>query len=274
MIKISKNPEPQVLIDNKAQWTTELLQKIAEKGGFSKLTSAEKGHYVDRYNQAEVKSALQDSDGVTVCAYCEHTISTGYLTIEHYHPKALYPRLTFEWDNMIPACIVCNDPKSNYDTQNEPFINPILEDPEEYLTYENLRIKPRYQSGDNWLKAKRVIEKCCLERIELIDDLTEKAKNFYSLEQSLKAYIEKYNAYNQNARKQKMAQSLMLALDSLKGLAKPGKANAGYVRHLIRQSSIIKDCMGILQTHAVLLSLPATGYDWGWNYHIPTTYPY
>lgn len=272
MIKISKNPEPQVLIDNKAQWKSDLLQKIAEKGGFSKLTSAEKGQYVDRYNQADVKKALQDSDGVAVCAYCEHTISTGFLTIEHYHPKALYPELTFEWNNMIPACIVCNDPKGNYDTQKEPFINPVLEDPEEYLTYENLRIIPRYLSGDNRLKAKRVIEKCNLERIDLIDDLTEKAKNFYSLEQSLKAYVEKYNAYNQNARKQRMAQSLMYALDSLKGLAESGKANAGYVRYLIRQSTIIKECMNILQTHAVILSLPTSGYEWGWTYNIPSHY--
>lgn len=273
MIKISKNPEPQVLIDNKAQWTSDLFQKIAEKGGFSKLTSAEKGKYVDKYNQEEVKSSLKDSDGVVVCAYCEHTIDTGYLTIEHYHPKALYPELTFEWDNMIPACIVCNDPKGNYDTQNEPFINPVLEDPEEFLTYENLRIVPRYQSGDNRIKAKRVIEKCNLERIELIDELTEKAKNFYSLEQSLKAYVEKYNAYSQDARKQRMAQSLMLALDSLRGLAKSGKANAGYVRYLIRQSSVIKECLGILHAHADVLSLPATGYDWGWNYSIPIIYP-
>lgn len=272
MIKISKNPEPQVLIDNKTQWTSDLLQKIAEKGGFSNLSSAEKGKYVDRYNQDEVKEALKDSDGVAVCAYCEHTISTGFLTIEHYHPKALYPGLTFEWSNMLPACIVCNDPKGNYDTQNDPFINPILEDPEEFLTYENLRIIPRYQTGPNRVKAQRVIEKCKLERVELVDDLAEKAKNFYSLEQSLKVFVEKYNNYTQNARKERMSQALMLSLDSLKNLSKSGKANAGYIRHLIRQSSIIRECMNILNTHSAFLNLTAGGYDWGWAYNLPAFY--
>ncbi len=52
----------------------------------------------NRYRHKQVKDAL-----VTMfhgkCAYCESKITVvTYRSIEHFHPKSIYPELTFEWN--------------------------------------------------------------------------------------------------------------------------------------------------------------------------------
>jgi uncharacterized protein (TIGR02646 family) len=44
------------------------------------------------------------------CAYCEDSAST---QIEHVKPRSLYPEATFSWDNFLPACAGCNEPKND-----------------------------------------------------------------------------------------------------------------------------------------------------------------
>ncbi len=87
---------------------------------------------------------------VKICNYCESNEATD---IEHIHPKALFPEFTFQWENYILACKICNmtykadkcfvlDPAGNIlETQRkiEPhhkklaFINPRLENPHDFL---------------------------------------------------------------------------------------------------------------------------------------------
>ena len=44
------------------------------------------------------------------CAYCESKITVvTYGSIEHFRPKSIYPELTFEWNNLLLSCDICND---------------------------------------------------------------------------------------------------------------------------------------------------------------------
>ncbi len=49
-------------------------------------------------------------NGVKRCMYCEDAEAK---TIEHRRPKSLFPRQTFDWDNLLFSCGNCNSKKSN-----------------------------------------------------------------------------------------------------------------------------------------------------------------
>jgi uncharacterized protein (TIGR02646 family) len=96
---------------------------------------------LDRYRHADVKQAL-----VTLfhgkCAYCESFIlHIDYGHIEHYRPKAKYPRQAFTWSNLVLACGVCNGSEHKGDwfplkADGGPLINPSAEDPAPHLSFE------------------------------------------------------------------------------------------------------------------------------------------
>lgn len=46
------------------------------------------------------------------CSYCESRIA-GLLEVEHVAPKAQYPTLATDWDNLLLACGACNICKSD-----------------------------------------------------------------------------------------------------------------------------------------------------------------
>lgn len=58
-----------------------------------------------------------------ICPYCSHRIVT---QLDHYLPKALYPRLSVVPFNLIPSCSDCNKAKlSDYPTNSdEEFLHP------------------------------------------------------------------------------------------------------------------------------------------------------
>ena len=73
------------------------------------------------------------------CVYCESKIN--YLNdkshIEHIKPKDKYPKEFKDYNNLVVSCNnknTCGIYKGN--NYKDFFINPILENPEEYLTYD------------------------------------------------------------------------------------------------------------------------------------------
>ena len=58
------------------------------------------------------------------CMFCEDSCSN---EIEHFHPKSIYPEFTFDWDNFLYACGICNPLKNNkfavFRTDNDAFQN-------------------------------------------------------------------------------------------------------------------------------------------------------
>lgn len=48
------------------------------------------------------------------CAYCEMRLdATAFATVDQYRPVAIYPWLACSWDNLLPACQICNGTKKD-----------------------------------------------------------------------------------------------------------------------------------------------------------------
>lgn len=85
------------------------------------------------YTTPEVKHYLLDSSGQR-CAICsrmiyDSTIKPGIgekniFTVEHVRPKDKYPKLIFNWDNMIPCCAECNGARANKEYVEDLYIDP------------------------------------------------------------------------------------------------------------------------------------------------------
>ena len=134
MIKLNKQPEPEVLTRNKVNWTKELLGFI-DKG--EKIPENIK----NRYNHQEIKSVLRKETNGGKCMYCESPIAVvAPEHIEHYKPKKDFPELTYDWDNLGLSCPYCNINKGNVFDKNCPYINPYIDIPDEHFIFSSTMI--------------------------------------------------------------------------------------------------------------------------------------
>lgn len=80
-------------------------------------------------NKAALREACHDK-----CMYCESKISHTYWgDVEHIKPKARFPHLEFTWENLGYVCARCNGAKGDKWNEQQPFVDPFLEDPAEHL---------------------------------------------------------------------------------------------------------------------------------------------
>ena len=49
-----------------------------------------------------------------LCPFCELSLTVGIATIEHFKPKAIYPELDRDYDNLFACCTICNGRKANH----------------------------------------------------------------------------------------------------------------------------------------------------------------
>jgi uncharacterized protein (TIGR02646 family) len=100
--------EPEPLVQHRASWTTRWTDSLRE------------GRKIGWATRAAVQ-ALRDplltfSRGK--CAFCEGILHlTSHDEIEHYHAKTVHPDLVFDWQNLFPACSLCNRSKGDLDHQ-------------------------------------------------------------------------------------------------------------------------------------------------------------
>jgi uncharacterized protein (TIGR02646 family) len=128
MIKLTKLREPDILVNNKTQWTSDLMSYVNSGQKIPKRIK-------DKYNQVEVKSTLK-KETHSKCMYCESYISVvAPEHIEHYKPKDQYPILTFEWNNLGLACPWCNIKKRDNFDENCSVINPYIDDPDNHFVF-------------------------------------------------------------------------------------------------------------------------------------------
>ncbi|WP_155058076.1 HNH endonuclease [Streptomyces blattellae] len=84
----------------------------------------------------EIRSLLQAmAPGRRRCMYCLDNLGTD---IDHFRPKALFPLLTFEWENHLLACSHCNSNEKRdaypVDTHQKCLLlNPAEDDPADHL---------------------------------------------------------------------------------------------------------------------------------------------
>ena len=266
MIKVSKVDEPDVLKANKAQWTKDLMALIVKYGSYRDIPQQEKSFAVKNYSHPDISLALKGVHAKAKCVYCEAYVDvTGYATIEHFHPKSLYPNETFEWDNLFVGCSVCNTPKNSFDTGKEPFIHPIIDDPEDYLTFDNLQYVPKHAAGIAYQKAQNVIENCKLQRLALVREHAELLITFLKTRDSLVNKIKNYNEHTRAQKKLEDAAEIFSSLDELNKEAADDAQYAGFIRYLLRKYDAIKQAVAIINAHKVDLGLP-DGFIWSFEF--------
>lgn len=128
MIRLTKQPEPEVLVANGAAWRDEYLAAIAAGGDIPDATKY-------RYRHPGIKAVLRVETSAK-CAYCESKIApVAPEHVEHLLAKTVRPELIVEWSNLTLACPECNSRKGGYYSEVEPLLNPYMENPEEHLLF-------------------------------------------------------------------------------------------------------------------------------------------
>ena len=200
MIKIIKNPEPQVLKEKKEEWTNRLQEYLQKNIEIPKSLST-------KYNQTEVKDALK-IECRNKCMYCESTIShIAYDHIEHIKPKAQnkFPELTFVWENLGLSCPICNNKKGSIYDADLPFINPYIDDPADFFIALGGIIKKKPANK----RAELTLKILDLNRNELIEQRAERLKLIEKL-------IDRYCAETNNSLKEAILHEIQIEMRLLK----------------------------------------------------------
>lgn len=266
MIKVKKGAEPKVLQDNKTTWTDGLMALVDKYGSYADIPKKEKDAAIKYYAHPDISAALIGTQAKAKCIYCEsYTNISGYANIEHYHPKSLYPKEIFDWNNLFIGCTVCNTPKNNFDTVKEPFIHPINDNPEDYLTFDELQYVPKSKDGEAYLKANNVIKNCDLKRQSLVRKHADILLSFLKTYDTLLDKIAHYNGLRSDSKKLEDAIDILESLTILSEEAGDNAEYAAYMRYLLRKYPEIKDAVSIINAHKDELGLPI-GFKWTFNY--------
>ncbi|MFN6197388.1 MAG: retron system putative HNH endonuclease [Dolichospermum sp.] len=163
MIPVTRTSTPDILKKNADKWLKKLqeaikerqeaiiaLEKIEESPKPTKKQIEEAKKKVDKaqnkYNPGirnginPVKQPLYDMFSGK-CAFCERNVELSSGRIEHFRPKSQYVDLTFDWNNFLYSCEVCNNRKGDkfpLDCDGTPLlIDPTDEDCDiyEYLEF-------------------------------------------------------------------------------------------------------------------------------------------
>jgi uncharacterized protein (TIGR02646 family) len=92
---------------------------------------------VSREDKTEIWKALQAMQ-LDRCAYCESKITAPKQHIEHFCPRSLFPKKTFDWSNLFGSCNDqehCGKHKDNKQHKPADLIKPDEEDPEKLFIF-------------------------------------------------------------------------------------------------------------------------------------------
>jgi uncharacterized protein (TIGR02646 family) len=154
------------------------------------------------------------------CAFCEGRFgSQAYAQIEHYVSRKVDPDRAFEWNNLFPACQVCNASKGDADHQGR-LLKPDTEDPEPYFWIGpegDIAPHPGLNDADA-LRASETIRLCNLNRGRLREDRQTVAN-------SVRRWVERTAGLVDGLDK--------LAREEWDELSDPGKSHKLAVRHVL-----------------------------------------
>lgn len=124
MRRLTKGPEPRILVEKAASWTEEYARDRAS-GAIAK----------SRWSHTEIRDSLR-FETYGKCAYCESEVdSVAWPHVEHLRPKSKFPDLVLDWKNLTLACPRCNQNKGSYDEVAQPLLDPYKDDPAEHLQF-------------------------------------------------------------------------------------------------------------------------------------------
>jgi len=195
---------PKDLLEKSKRATAELEKHITEKG--SQIRPRYNNSILFEYKDYALKLSQNK------CSYCEsYLLTTTFGDIENFRPRSPYWWLTYEWNNLLAACSVCNQkyksnlfpisanringPGSDPKEEQALLIDPAFEDPEMYFDYvlnnndEEIWISPKPGDEKRILKAQTTIDTLGLNRLPLL-------KSRYSSVTTLIGLIKLYRQSN------------------------------------------------------------------------------
>lgn len=176
MIKLNKQPKPQILQNNGSSWTQQLMRYVNNGNDIP-------AHVGGRYRHDKIKDAIK-IETKEKCAYCESKVTHQYPgDVEHIIPKAVYRRLTFIWNNLSFVCYWCNNHKRDYVDKTCKLMNPYKDKIEKHLQPFGPLIMHINQSKRGEMTWREIQ----LNRKELIERRTEELEDLQNL-------IDKYEA--------------------------------------------------------------------------------
>ncbi len=201
MIPVKRTSTPDILKQNADKWLKKLqeaiinLEEIENNPTSSKeqIEAAKKKvkNAQDKYNPGKtakhkinpVKQPLYDMFSGK-CAFCERKVELSAGRIEHFRPKSQYVDLTFDWNNLLYACEVCNNAENKgnkfpLDCDGTPLlIDPTDEDCDIYQYLEFYWDKEAQLAHVNGKdkRGKVVAEILSLNRTDLIQYRSRKLK--------------------------------------------------------------------------------------------------
>lgn len=100
------------------------------------------------------------------CAYSEQFVNqkSSYMEIDHFKSKDTYKDEVVRWGNLLPSCKKCNTTKHDHDVMKEPIVNPLIDEPKDYMYVKTFRFYKRDEKG------KMTIETLALnDRLHFVD---------------------------------------------------------------------------------------------------------
>lgn len=135
MIKLELPPEPPELTVQKVRLTAEYREKkkaVWSEGAVGEI----------------IKRVLCEMTH-NKCAYSEAPLGENGnpWDVEHFYLKGLYPEKVVEWGNLLPSCKTCNTGKGKLDVEKTPIVNPLRDDPKDFLYVKGFRYRACDQKG-------------------------------------------------------------------------------------------------------------------------------
>lgn len=247
MIKLERPCRPQVLVDNAANWTSNLMLLVEKYKGYKSIPESEKEAAVKHYRHSDIKEALRKSS-FDKCAFCEGIPGkTGFAEIEHFYPKVAYTDQTFEWDNLLYSCKQCNNSKLSHDTMLEPIINPYKTDPQGIFTYKDIMIYP--VDGPHKEAAKKTIEVCGLADSRLFSVRAEILVSLRNFEIDIQDALNDFNEAETEKKRENRIRKINNALGKINELIEPQAQLSAYCRHFLDNSDVYKEAKETVENY-------------------------
>jgi uncharacterized protein (TIGR02646 family) len=254
MIKILHTNKPATLITNEAAWTSELLALVKKHGRYENIPEKEKisalRHYKDPTFTKDIFSLTNYK-----CTFCESNIdNVSDIHVEHFFPKSLYPKMAFKWTNLLPACERCNRQKGNFDTKSLPFVNPMIDNPDDFFDYKDCRIQIS-PTAPNRSKAKNTIEACDLKRVGLIRIYSALLPIIHEVSNKTEEAIKHFNKLTQKGPKIKILRNMLESMENLIAQSKPGSQHSSFIRCMILRDTVFIEAINMINIHRTDLGL-------------------
>ncbi len=245
MIKLNREDEPKILLDNKVLWSKNLNNAVCLYGDYRSIPESEKNKLVSHYNKKDIKNTLiKSSNGK--CAFCECIPSEGgNIEIEHFKPKSLYPEDTFNWNNLLPSCRKCNGSKLAHDTLSEPIVNPYDISPEEVFTYELINIKAKKGKYEN--TGKNTIRVCSLNSQRLWKPRSEILVSIHQFFDDIEKCLDDIKEADSLKKRINRIRNLNEAIERIESLSNVTEKYSSFCKYYIEESDIYKEAKSLIK---------------------------